>query len=53
MADLWLQNTKKEEKMYSDCRDIPVLWEIGVAEYNGVFRIAAGSSEMAVSAHVQ
>ena len=35
----------------SNCLNIPVLQEIGVAESNGVVRIAAEISVMAVSAH--
>jgi len=39
--------------MYSDCRNIPVLEEIRVAESNGVVIIVTGGSEIAVSAHAQ
>jgi len=44
---------QKKLKMYSNCGYIPVLYEFGVTESNGVVRIAAGSSEMAISAHAQ
>jgi len=37
----------------SDCRNFRHLEEIGVAESNGVVKIVAASSEMAVSAHAQ
>ena len=44
---------QKKLKMYSNCGYIPVLYEFGVTESNGVVRIAAGSSEMDVSEHAQ
>jgi len=46
-----MMKCKKELKKYSDCRNIAALYEMWVAESNGIVRIVAGSLEMAVSAH--
>jgi len=51
MMDFWMQNTKKELKMYSDRRNIPAIEELVVGESHGVVRIAAGNSEIVVTAY--